>query len=213
MHDQPISEQSSELLQPRPGVNPVARFLKEEDGAVLLERQLDAPAEQVLTLDVPAAEPPFWTVLPVVLGVLASLWWLRPWSATRTGDGWVLLHVLLLHGAFWATQPVFLTPDSAGYPDDFASFWNYGFTGYFPVGYGMVVAAADALPIPGQALRVTLLQVVLFDKRHDHKVEGFTPDLVGLEVEDHYLFGWGMDYAGYFRHLPDVYALRLEETE
>jgi hypoxanthine phosphoribosyltransferase len=52
-----------------------------------------------------------------------------------------------------------------------------------------------------------VFSVVLLDKMHDRKVNGFRPDLIGLEVEDDYLVGFGMDYQEHFRHLPDVYAL------
>lgn len=33
-------------------------------------------------------------------------------------------------------------------------------------------------------------------------------DFVGLEVPDDYVFGCGMDYKGFWRGLPDVYAVR-----
>lgn len=32
-------------------------------------------------------------------------------------------------------------------------------------------------------------------------------DFTGLEVDDRYVFGCGMDYRGYFRNLPAIYAL------
>lgn len=38
------------------------------------------------------------------------------------------------------------------------------------------------------------------------KVE-FTIDFCGLEAPDRYLFGSGMDYKGYFRQLPSIYAV------
>ncbi|SFB82909.1 hypoxanthine phosphoribosyltransferase [Marinospirillum celere] len=48
---------------------------------------------------------------------------------------------------------------------------------------------------------------VLVDKKHDRKaIEGFKADFTGLEVEDRYLFGCGMDYQGYLRNLPAIYA-------
>lgn len=48
---------------------------------------------------------------------------------------------------------------------------------------------------------------VLVDKKHDRKaVEGFKADFTGMEVEDRYLFGCGMDYQGYLRNLPAIYA-------
>ena len=47
---------------------------------------------------------------------------------------------------------------------------------------------------------------VLFDKRHDRRVPGLSADFHGLEVPDRYVFGAGMDYRGYLRNLPAVYA-------
>lgn len=48
---------------------------------------------------------------------------------------------------------------------------------------------------------------VLVDKQHNRKaVPGFKADFTGLEVEDRYLFGCGMDYQGYLRNLPAIYA-------
>ncbi len=49
--------------------------------------------------------------------------------------------------------------------------------------------------------------VALLDKQHDRKVHGFRPDLIGLEIADEYVVGFGMDYKGYFRHLPDIYSI------
>ncbi|MDX1568853.1 MAG: hypoxanthine-guanine phosphoribosyltransferase [Xanthomonadales bacterium] len=48
---------------------------------------------------------------------------------------------------------------------------------------------------------------VLVAKRHDRRVPGIHADFVGLEVEDRYLFGCGMDYKDDFRHLPAIYAI------
>ncbi|MFW5443487.1 MAG: hypoxanthine-guanine phosphoribosyltransferase [Methylococcaceae bacterium] len=33
-------------------------------------------------------------------------------------------------------------------------------------------------------------------------------DFVGLEVEDRYLFGYGLDYKGYLRNAPGIYACK-----
>jgi hypoxanthine phosphoribosyltransferase len=49
--------------------------------------------------------------------------------------------------------------------------------------------------------------VVLLDKQHDRKIKGFKPDLVGLEIEDEYVVGFGMDYKNHFRHLPAIYSI------
>lgn len=35
-----------------------------------------------------------------------------------------------------------------------------------------------------------------------------TADFVGLKVEDRYLFGYGMDYKGYLRNAPGIYAVK-----
>ncbi|TDO99625.1 hypoxanthine-guanine phosphoribosyltransferase [Marinomonas balearica] len=45
------------------------------------------------------------------------------------------------------------------------------------------------------------------NKLHDRKVE-MTPEYVGAEVEDRFLFGYGMDYKGYFRNLKGIYAVK-----
>jgi hypoxanthine phosphoribosyltransferase len=50
---------------------------------------------------------------------------------------------------------------------------------------------------------------VLVDKQHDRKARpGMTADFVGLEVEDRYLFGFGMDYHGYWRNAPGIFAVK-----
>lgn len=50
---------------------------------------------------------------------------------------------------------------------------------------------------------------VLIDKRHDRKA---LPDLkaefTGLEIPDRYIFGYGMDYKGYWRNAPGIYAVK-----
>ncbi|MBS9777683.1 MAG: hypoxanthine-guanine phosphoribosyltransferase [Gammaproteobacteria bacterium] len=56
----------------------------------------------------------------------------------------------------------------------------------------------------------SLKSCCLLDKAHDRKVENFKVDFVGTEVEDRYIYGCGMDYHGYLRHLPGIYALKEE---
>ncbi|MGD8312127.1 MAG: hypoxanthine-guanine phosphoribosyltransferase [Gammaproteobacteria bacterium] len=53
---------------------------------------------------------------------------------------------------------------------------------------------------------------VLIDKRHDRRVAGISADFSGLEVGDHYVFGFGMDYKGYLRNLNGIFALGSEDT-
>lgn len=57
----------------------------------------------------------------------------------------------------------------------------------------------------------TVVSAVLVRKRHDRAVDGARPDLVGLEVDDRYVFGCGMDYQHGWRHLPAIYALREDK--
>ena len=45
---------------------------------------------------------------------------------------------------------------------------------------------------------------VLVAKRRPHRREA---DFVGVEVPDRYLFGYGLDYRGYFRNAPGVFAV------
>lgn len=51
-------------------------------------------------------------------------------------------------------------------------------------------------------VRVAVLAV----KRHDRCVEGIAADYVGLEVPDHYVYGYGMDFKEQGRNLPAIYA-------
>ena len=48
---------------------------------------------------------------------------------------------------------------------------------------------------------------VLINKKHDRK-EPVPVNFVGLETEDRYLFGYGMDYKGYLRNAPGIYAVK-----
>lgn len=50
---------------------------------------------------------------------------------------------------------------------------------------------------------------VLVDKEHNRKFNQSIPaDYCGLKVVDRYIFGCGMDYKGYWRNLPAIYAVR-----
>ena len=48
---------------------------------------------------------------------------------------------------------------------------------------------------------------VLIQKLHGRRVPEITADYVGLEVDDRYVFGFGMDYKGYLRNLNGIYTL------
>lgn len=48
---------------------------------------------------------------------------------------------------------------------------------------------------------------VLINKLHDRKTK-MKINYVGLETGDRYLFGYGMDYHGYLRNMPGIYAVK-----
>lgn len=49
--------------------------------------------------------------------------------------------------------------------------------------------------------------VALIEKLHKNKV-GTSPEFVGLTVPNRYVFGFGMDYQGYWRNAPGIYAVK-----
>lgn len=71
-------------------------------------------------------------------------------------------------------------------------------------------AIQQALLAQGPASLKTL---VLAEKLHRRKAPGVRAEFVGLTVPDRYVFGCGMDYRGYYRQLPAIYAVRLGESE
>ncbi|MCW9025573.1 MAG: hypoxanthine-guanine phosphoribosyltransferase [Gammaproteobacteria bacterium] len=58
-----------------------------------------------------------------------------------------------------------------------------------------------------QAGANSIYTAVLVEKMHDRK-SGIKADFVGLETEDRYLFGYGMDYKGYLRNANGIYAVK-----
>jgi hypoxanthine phosphoribosyltransferase len=48
---------------------------------------------------------------------------------------------------------------------------------------------------------------VLVKKHHDRNI-GIEADFVGVEVEDRYVFGFGMDYKEYWRNAPGIFAVK-----
>lgn len=53
----------------------------------------------------------------------------------------------------------------------------------------------------------SIYSAVLVQKQHDRRAEDVRADFVGLEVDDRYVFGFGMDYMGYLRNLNGIFAL------
>lgn len=52
-----------------------------------------------------------------------------------------------------------------------------------------------------------VLSAVLLRKIHERRINGIDCDYTALEVEDRYVFGFGMDYKGGLRHLNGIYAI------
>lgn len=53
-----------------------------------------------------------------------------------------------------------------------------------------------------------VLTAVLVDKLHERKaVPGGKADFAGLVTGDRFLFGYGLDYKGYWRNAPGIYAV------
>ena len=50
---------------------------------------------------------------------------------------------------------------------------------------------------------------VLVAKTRPHACEA---DVVGLEVEDRYIYGYGLDYKGYFRNADGIYAVADDDV-
>ena len=84
---------------------------------------------------------------------------------------------------------------------------------------GRVVLVVDDIFDEGATLRAivnhltcthaqAVYSAVLVNKIHDRKEPGFIVDFMGLEVQDRYVFGCGMDYKEYWRNLPAVYAVK-----
>lgn len=53
-----------------------------------------------------------------------------------------------------------------------------------------------------------VITAVLITKVHDRKNTNLKVDFSGLDVEDRYLFGYGMDYRGYWRNAEGIYAVK-----
>lgn len=56
---------------------------------------------------------------------------------------------------------------------------------------------------------INVMTAVLTDKVHNRKaVQNLKADFCGLKLEDRFVFGFGMDYQGYWRNAPGIYAVK-----
>ena len=69
---------------------------------------------------------------------------------------------------------------------------------------GETLAAIEKFYLGQGAKRV--YKAVLTVKNRSRSV-AIAADFIGLEVPDRYVFGYGMDYKGYLRNAPGIYAL------
>ena len=70
---------------------------------------------------------------------------------------------------------------------------------------GATLAAILAYCKDAQAASIST--AVLVDKQHDRKASPeLKADYCGLEVADRFVFGFGMDYKGYWRNAPGIFA-------
>ena len=54
---------------------------------------------------------------------------------------------------------------------------------------------------------LSVKSAVLVRKIHDRETTGETPAFIGMDVEDRYIFGCGMDIYEHWRHLDEIRAL------
>jgi hypoxanthine phosphoribosyltransferase len=72
---------------------------------------------------------------------------------------------------------------------------------------GVTLAAIADYCLQQGASRV--LMAVLVEKLHLRKVTpGMRADFSGIEVGDRFLFGYGLDYKGFWRNAPGIYAVK-----
>jgi hypoxanthine phosphoribosyltransferase len=71
---------------------------------------------------------------------------------------------------------------------------------------GITLAAIKDYCLQQNAKEV--FSVVLVDKDHPRSEGGvIKADYTGLEIEDKFLIGFGLDYKGYLRNIPGIYAV------
>lgn len=69
-----------------------------------------------------------------------------------------------------------------------------------------LLSIVDACKAQGAA---SVKTCVLVDKKHDRKAQpDLKADYTALDAEDAYLFGMGMDYKGYWRNAPGIFAVQ-----
>lgn len=76
---------------------------------------------------------------------------------------------------------------------------------------GVTLAAIiDALKALGAKAVYTAVLVDKYLKRVENGLKN--ADFVGLRVDDHYVFGYGMDYKEYFRNAPGIFMVDSQDA-
>ncbi|TQV81356.1 hypoxanthine-guanine phosphoribosyltransferase [Exilibacterium tricleocarpae] len=75
---------------------------------------------------------------------------------------------------------------------------------------GVTLAAIQRYCRDAGAARV--YTAVLVDKQHDRKDPQAQVDFTAVSVPDRYVFGFGMDYCGYLRNAPGIYAVNTNNN-
>lgn len=58
---------------------------------------------------------------------------------------------------------------------------------------------------------LSVYSAVLVQKEHDRNTGLKKADFTALNVPDRYVFGYGMDYKGYLRNVPGIYAAQKDD--
>ncbi|MFM1896338.1 MAG: hypothetical protein RLZZ385_1412 [Pseudomonadota bacterium] len=75
------------------------------------------------------------------------------------------------------------------------------------------VTLARILQWCGEQQARQTFSAVLVDKQHDRRQVELQADFTGLQVPDHYLFGFGMDYKGFLRNAPGIFAVHPDDLD
>jgi hypothetical protein len=105
----------------------------------------------------PAPAVPRWAVVGISAGLILWACLLCPWRSPRREEVWLTSYLILIHAAIWPVQWIGTNEDSAAYAMGFASNVR-GIPHFFPPGYSIFLAIADAVPGMGQGSAATLLQ-------------------------------------------------------
>lgn len=73
--------------------------------------------------------------------------------------------------------------------------------------YDEGITLAEVIKFVDSQHPASLKTALLLNKAHDRKAEGARADYSALTVPDRYVFGFGMDYKGFLRNVPGIYAV------